>query len=112
MSTDIKRKTASGLVYKFAERAGAHGINFIIQILLARILMPEEYGVIALVTVFITILNVFVDSGFGNALIQKKDADDVDFSSVFFFNIGMCTVLYIVMYFAAPACTASTWLQS
>ena len=72
------------------------------SIILARILSPEYYGTIALVTVFTTILQVFVDSGLGTALIQKKDADDLDFSSVFFFNMFMCVVLYIVMYIASP----------
>lgn len=84
------------------ERVGAQLVNFVVTIILARLLSPEHYGTIALVTVFISILQTFVDSGFGNALIQKKDADDVDFSSVFYFNITSCTVLYIVMFFAAP----------
>ena len=63
---------------------------------------PEEYGTIALVTVFTTILQVFVDSGLGTALIQKKNADDLDFSSVFYFNLFMCLVLYLAMFLAAP----------
>ena len=78
-------------------------MQFVVSIVLARILAPELYGIIALINVYLLVLNIFVDSGLGSALIQKKDADDVDFSSVFFFNIGMCTALYVVMYFAAPA---------
>ena len=69
---------------------------------MARILSPEDYGTIALVTVFTAILQVFVDSGLGTALIQKKDADDLDFSSVFYFNFIVCLVLYAVMFLAAP----------
>lgn len=84
------------------ERTGAQGVTFIVSIVLARLLDPSVYGVVALVTVFITILQVFVDSGLGNALIQKKNADNLDFSTVFFFNIAMCAVLYILMFFAAP----------
>lgn len=84
------------------ERCGAQLVNFIVEIILARLLCPEDYGTIALVSVFITILQTFVDSGFANALIQKKDADDVDFSSVFYFNITSCTILYFIMFFAAP----------
>ena len=84
------------------ERAGAQFVSFIVAIVLARILAPEVFGTIALITVFTTILQVFVDSGFGNALIQKKDADDIDFSTVFFFNIVICLLLYFLMFFAAP----------
>lgn len=84
------------------ERCGAQGVNFVVTIVLARLLAPELYGTIALVTVFTAILQIFVDSGMGNALIQKKDADDVDFSSVFYFNMAICVVLYIGMFIAAP----------
>ncbi len=89
-------------IWRFAERCGAQLVTFIVSIVLARILAPEDYGTIALVTVFTTILQVFVDSGLGTALIQKKDADDLDFSSVFFFNFVVCLILYIVMFIAAP----------
>ena len=77
----------NNLIWRFLERSGAQGITFIVSIILARILDPAIYGTIALVSVFTSILQIFVDSGMGNALIQKKDADDLDFSSVFFFNI-------------------------
>ena len=62
-------------------------MSFLVSIVLARLLTPEDYGVIALVTVFTSILQVFVDSGLGTALVQKKNADEVDFSSVFYFNV-------------------------
>ena len=99
---NIKNKTVSGLIWRFLERSGAQGVNFIVSIILARLLAPELYGTVALITVFTAILEIFVDSGMGNALIQKKDADDVDFSSVFYFNMVMCGVLYAGMYIAAP----------
>lgn len=89
-------------IWRFAERCGAQLVTFIVSIVLARILAPEDYGTIALVTVFTTILQVFVDSGLGTALIQKKEADDLDFSSVFFFNFAVCIILYIGMFIAAP----------
>ena len=95
-------KVFSNLIWRFAERCGAQGVKFVVEIILARILLPEDYGAIALVTVFITILNVFVDSGLGNALIQKKNADDLDFSSVFYFNILWCIILYIMLFVLAP----------
>lgn len=92
----------SNFIWRFLERCGAQGVTLVVSIILARILDPSEYGTIALITVFITILQVFVDSGMGNALIQKKEADDLDFSSVFWFNLIMCICLYLLMYFCAP----------
>ena len=82
--------------WRFAERCGAQGIAFVVSIVLARLLAPEAYGVIALVTVFTNILNVFVDSGMGNALIQRKNADDTDFSTVFFFNSNSLYVITLI----------------
>ena len=89
-------------LWRLAERAGAQGVKLLVELVLARILLPEEYGVIAMVAVFITVFNVFVDSGLGNALIQKKDADDLDFSSVFWFNVVWCLVLYGVLFLISP----------
>lgn len=90
------------MIWRFFERCGAQGVTFLVSIVLARFLDPSVYGTVALVTVFTAILQVFVDSGMGNALIQKKDADDLDFSSVFYFNLSVCLLLYICMFFAAP----------
>lgn len=102
MQNNIKNKTISNLIWRFAERCGAQGVSFVVSILLARLLAPEDYGLIALVTVFTSVLQVFVDSGLGNALIQKKDADDLDFSTVFYVNCLFCIVLYIGLFIAAP----------
>lgn len=89
-------------LWRFAERCSAQMVSLVVSIVLARLLAPEDYGIIALVTVFTTIMQVFVDSGLGTALIQKKNADDLDFSSVFYFNFAVCLVLYAVMFAAAP----------
>lgn len=97
-----KGNVVSNFIWRFAERCGAQLVTFIVSIILARILAPEDYGTIALVTVFTTILQVFVDSGLGTALIQKKNPDDLDFSSVFYFNFVVCFVLYAGMFVAAP----------
>lgn len=97
-----KNTVINNFFWRFMERCGAQGVTFIVSIVLARLLEPSVYGTIALVTVFTTIMQVFVDSGMGNALIQKKDADDLDFSSVFYFNIAICTLLYIIMFISAP----------
>ncbi len=98
----MNRKTFSNFLWRFAERCGAQLVTFIVSIVLARLLAPEAYGKIAIITVFTNIMQVFVDSGLGTALIQKKDADDLDFSSVFYFNFVVCLLLYMVMFLAAP----------
>lgn len=97
-----EKNVIKNFFWRFAERCGAQLVTFVVSIVLARILDPKDYGTIALVTVFTTILQVFVDSGLGTALIQKKDADDLDFSSVFYFNFIVCMVLYAGMFMAAP----------
>lgn len=101
-SQDTKSQALSGLIWRFMERFCAQGVTFVVSIILARLLDPEVYGIVAIVTVFTAILNVFIDSGLGNSLIQKKDADDLDFSSVFFFNMFMCVVLYLLLFAGAP----------
>jgi teichuronic acid exporter len=83
---NIKVKVLSSLFWKLMERGGTHGIQFIVQILLARLLLPKDYGIIALVVIFTSVASVFVQSGLNTALIQKKDTDETDFSSVFHCN--------------------------
>ena len=90
------------LIWKFAERITAQLVTLIVSIVLARMLDPSHYGVISMVTIFITIANVFVSDGFGSALIQKKNADAVDFSSVLYFNVVFSIVLYGVLFCCAP----------
>lgn len=102
MNSTKSTVVVKNFMWRFAERSGAQIVSFVVSIVLARLLAPEDYGTIALVTVFIAILQTFVDCGLGTALIQKKDADDLDFSSVFYFNLGMCIILYLGMFAAAP----------
>lgn len=106
MADYTKKKVITGFIWRFAERVGAQLVAFVVSIVLARILEPSMYGTIALITVFTSILQVFVDSGLSTALIQKKDADDLDFSTVFYTNITFCTILYILMFFCAPLIAA------
>lgn len=98
----LKEKTVSNLIWRLFERCGAQFVAFLVSIILARLLLPEQFGLIALVTIVTSILNVFVDSGLGNALIQKKGAADLEFSTVFFTNIVFCTFLYGILYITAP----------
>lgn len=98
----LRKKTISGALWKFGERTIYQIANFIVSIILARLLLPEDYGIIALVSVFITICDKLVVSGFATSLIQKKDADNLDFSTVFFFSVAMALVLYAALFFSAP----------
>ncbi|WP_391116734.1 lipopolysaccharide biosynthesis protein [Psychrobacillus sp. L3] len=103
MSYEVtKSKVLSSLFWKLMERGGTQGIQFIVTIVLARLLLPKEFGLIVLVSIFIAIAGVFVQSGFNTALIQKKDADEVDFSSVFYLSLIVASLLYIILFFSAP----------
>ena len=96
------KSIATNFLWKFAERITAQLVSFVVSLVLARLLYPDDYGVVALVLVFIEIANVLVSAGLGSALIQKKDADELDFSSVLYFNIGFSIVLYAALFFASP----------
>lgn len=100
---DNKQKVVSNLIWRFMERFGSQLVSFVVQIVLARMLAPSVFGTVAKVTIITSILLVFVDSGMANSLIQKKNPDDLDFSSVFFFNLAFCLVLYAGLFAAAPA---------
>lgn len=97
-----KKQVFSSFFWKFAERIAAQMVTFVVSIVLARLLRPEDYGEIALITVFITIANVFVSDSFSSALIQNVDADDEAFSTVFYFNIFTSFLLYGIIYLIAP----------
>jgi len=92
----------SSFVWRILERSGVQGIQFVLSIVLARLLQPEEYGVVALLSIFIAIASVFVQSSFSTALIQKKKADNCDFSSVFFLSLFVAFSLYFLLYVSAP----------
>lgn len=92
----------SSLFWKMMESGGTQAIQFLVQIILARLLLPKEYGLIALVNVFILLANVFIQSGLNSALIQKKDVDEDDYSSVFVVSLIMAVLLYLVLFFIAP----------
>ncbi len=103
MSDKITNKQIfSSLIWKMMERGGVQGVSFLVSIILARLLSTEEYGIIALVTVFITLANVFVQTGFNTALIHKKQVDETDFSTIFYASLLIATVLYIVLFLTAP----------
>lgn len=103
MSENItSQKIVSGVFWRFAEKITAQLVSFIVSIVLARLLMPEDYGLVAVMMIFIAIAEVFVTSGLGTSLVQKKEADEVDFSSIFWINIIFSLCLYFVFFLVAP----------
>jgi O-antigen/teichoic acid export membrane protein len=104
MATDnLKQKAASGMVWSAIQKYSTMSITFISDIILARLLMPEDYGAIGMLLIFMSLAEVFIDAGFGSALIQKKNPTQTDYSTVFYFNIVMSVILYGVLYLSAPA---------
>lgn len=98
----FKNQILSGIFWKFGEQIIAQGVSFVVSLVLARLLMPEQYGTVALVLVFINLANVFVTNGLGESLIQKKEADQKDFSTMFFCSLLISALLYIILFFSAP----------
>lgn len=98
----IKKKVFSGMIWAFGEQFAAQAVSFILSVILARLLMPDEYGTITMVLVFINIANVFVTNGFGEALVQRKNATDEDFTTVFYCSLAVAVFLYSVLYITAP----------
>lgn len=103
---DLKQQTVKSVVWSAVERFGYQGIQFIITIIMARLLLPEEFGLIAMLSIFIAIAQTFVDSGFGSALIQKQDRTETDYSTAFYFNFGVSVFVYLLLFLAAPSIAA------
>jgi teichuronic acid exporter len=97
----LKRKTISGLSWSFTERLVNQGSQFVIGIVLARLLLPKEFGLIGMVIIFSDIAAIFIDSGFSEALIRKNDCSDEDYNTVFYFNLVVSVFFYIILFFAA-----------
>lgn len=97
-----KEKIFSNFIWRFAERSGAQIVQLIVSIVLARLLVPTDYGIIAMITVFISILDIFINCGLGTALIQKKQVDEIDFSSVFYAQMTFCIIIYGILFVLAP----------
>ena len=102
MSDNIGAKVRSGMIWTFMERIGTKVVQFALQLLLARLLVPEDYGLCALLLAFINIATVFVNSGLNTALIQKKEADSLDFSSVLYLSLSISVIIYVILFFSSP----------
>ena len=103
MTESLKNKTVKGVGWSFIDNLSSSGITFLVGLILARLLTPSEYGIMAILTIFIAVSNSIVDSGFSNALIRKTDARRVDYNTVFLFNLLVSGLLYVVLFLAAPA---------
>ena len=99
----LKYKTVKGASWSFIDCIAGQGITFLVGLVLARLLTPEEYGLIGIIIIFIAVFNSIVDSGFSNALIRKNDAKDIDYNTVFISNLVLSVVLFGVLYISAPA---------
>jgi len=103
MADSIVSKTKNGMIWNSLEKGGLQVISFVFNIILARLLTPSDYGTVGLLTIFLTFSNVFIDSGFPRALIQKQDRSEKDFSTTFIFNIFVSAIIYTLLFFASPA---------
>ena len=99
----LKEKTVSGVIWSFVDSMAGQGISFVVSIILARLLSPREFGLIGMITVFIAVSESFINSGFSSALIRKKNCTDIDFSTVFFFNLGAGILFFFLLFLTAPA---------
>ena len=99
----LRDKTISGLFWSFSESGINQSANFIIGIILARLLSPADFGIIGMIAIFIAISDTFIDSGFNEALIRKNDCKQKDYSTVFYFNIFISILMYCLLFFLAPA---------
>jgi len=99
----LKQKTISGLTWSFIDQMANLGITFVVGIILARILTPREFGLIGMITIFIAVSNTFINSGFTQALIRKKDCTNTDYSTVFYFNLVISLFFFFLLYFSSTA---------
>lgn len=102
MGENLPQKVAKGAIWTLLEKISVQLVGFVVGVVLARLLTPDDYGTVALTSVFFAIAGVLVDCGFGIALIQKKDADDLDFNSVFYLSAVLSLVIYVILFFSAP----------
>jgi teichuronic acid exporter len=100
--TDIKRTAKSGMLWSFMIQGGTQIINFALSIILARLLLPEQFGLIGMITVFIEISRGLVDGGFVSSLIRTKDLDNLDYTTVFSVNMLTSVIIYVILFFLAP----------
>ena len=102
MAESLRNKTVNGVFWSSVDRFSTQGIQFVFNILIARILLPEDYGVVAMLNIFLAVCRTFIDSGFSTALIRKIDRTETDFCTVFYFNIAVSVFFYLLLWVASP----------
>ena len=102
MGDNLKAKTVNGVIWSSIDRFTTQGIQFVFSILIARLLLPSDYGVVAMLGIFMAVSQCFIDSGFGTALVRKLDRTEVDFSTVFYFNNIVAVLFYALLWLASP----------
>ena len=99
MENTLKNKTVFGMMWSAVGKVGTLSINFISNLILARLLMPEDFGSIAMLTIFLAVSNIFIQGGLGASLIQKKKANEIDYSTVFYWNLVVAIIFYFILFF-------------
>lgn len=102
MANSVRKELTRGVMWNFIEKVLMQGAQFVIGIVLARLLMPSDFGLIGMLAIFIAISNVFIEGGFAKALIQKKDCKDIDYSTAFVTNVVISIIIYVILFFCAP----------
>lgn len=102
LSASIGHKATSGAIWATIDKVAFMGIQFSINLILARILLPKDFGIVGMITIFIVISQTLTDAGFGSALIQKKNPTQTDFSTIFFWNLGLSVIIYLILFISAP----------
>lgn len=102
MENNLKKKTVVGMVWSTIQRFGKMGIAFVANLVMARLLTPDDYGAIGILMIFIALSMIFIDAGFGNALIQKSKPTEEDYSTIFYFNLIISGVIFLILFFTAP----------
>ncbi|MCQ2771002.1 MAG: lipopolysaccharide biosynthesis protein [Clostridia bacterium] len=102
MAQSVRKELSHGVLWNFAEKILVEGVQFVIGIILARLLLPSDFGLVGMLAIFLAISNVIIDGGFAKALIQKKDCQDIDYSTAFVTNVIMSCAIYLILFFTAP----------
>ncbi len=106
MGDELKNKATQGVFWSAVERYSLQVVQFLLKLVIARILIPDDYGLIGMIAIFMAVSQIFIDGGFSNALIQKKERSEADYNTVFYINFGISVLIYLILFFCAPLIAA------
>ena len=106
MGDELKNKATQGVFWSAVERYSLQVVQFLLKLVIARILIPDDYGLIGMIAIFMAVSQIFIDGGFSNALIQKKERSEADYNTVFYINLGISVLIYLILFFCAPLIAA------